>query len=243
MTNRPPASLPESRSSAREIDAFLKEAHRVAAPAAGAARLVFALDATMSRQPTWDMASRVQAAMFHAAAAVGGLSVQLVYFRGFRECRASRWVADPRRLAELMGKIRCEAGETQIARVLGHVLEEGGREPIRALVYVGDAMEEGLDGLCAKAGQLGLLGVKAFMFHEGGQDGVAAAYGEIARLTGGAAFAFDSRAPAELEALLRAVAAYAAGGRAELDRLAARDAGARRLAASLPRLGGPGGRP
>lgn len=239
MTTRPPRTLPEAPSNSRQIDAFLDAVREVAAPASGAARLVFALDATMSRQPSWDLASRVQVGMFDAAAGIGGLAVQLVYFRGFRECRASRWVADPRRLAELMGKIRCEAGETQIGRVLGHVLDESAREPVRALVYVGDAMEESLDSLCEKAGRLGLLGVKAFMFHEGGSDRVAAAYGELARLTGGAAMAFDSRAPATLAALLRAVAAYAAGGRAALDRLAAREEGARRLLAAIPALAGP----
>lgn len=240
MTNRTPTNLPESRSDPREIDAFLGAVREVAPPVRGTGRLVFALDATMSRQPTWDLASRLQAGMFETAAAIGGLSVQLVYFRGFRECKASRWVGDPRRLAEMMGKIRCESGETQIGRVLGHVIDEGGREPIRALVYVGDAMEESLDSLCEKAGRLGLLGTKAFMFHEGGEDGVAAAYGEIARLTGGAAIAFDSRAPASLADLLRAVAAYAAGGAPALERLAAREEGARRLVAALPRLAAPG---
>jgi hypothetical protein len=237
MTTRNPPTLPETRSTSGEIDAFLGTARRVASPERERSRLVFALDATMSRQPTWDVASRVQVSMFEAAASVGGLAVQLVYFRGFRECRASRWVADPRQLAELMGRIRCEAGETQIGRVLGHVLKEGAREPVRAMIYVGDAMEEGLDGLCEKAGRLGLLGTKAFMFHEGGADGVAAAYGEIARLTGGAAIAFDSRAPASLAALLRAVAAYAVGGASALDRLASREEGARRLLAAMPRLG------
>lgn len=227
-------------SSRREIDAFLGQARQVAPLASGAPRLVFALDATMSRQPTWDLAAEVQAGMFDAAAAIGGLSVQLVYFRGFGECRASRWVADPRSLRDLMGRISCRTGETQIGRVLSHVVEEAGRSPVRALVYVGDAVEEGMDGLCASAGQLGLLGVKAYMFHEGGSPGAPAAFGEIARLTGGAALPFDPDAPASLAALLRGVAAYAAGGAPALLRLAERDPGARRLAAALPALPRPG---
>ena len=235
---RIPSTRPGPSSTAREIDAFLGAVREGAVPASGAARLVFALDATMSRQPAWGLASRVQVGMFDAAAAIGGLGVQLIYFRGFRECRASRWVSDPRRLAALMRTITCEAGETQIGRVLGHVLEETGRAPVRALVYVGDAMEESLDGLCDTAGRLGLLGVKAFMFHEGGSDAVAAAYGEIARLTGGAAMPFDSRSPAGLAALLRAVAAYAAGGAPALDRLASREEGARLLLAAIPGAGG-----
>ena len=238
-----PATLPGRAgqpSTSTAIDAFLVEARRVGPVAASTPRLVFALDATMSRQPTWDVASGVQAAMFDAAAAVGGLCVQLVYFRGFGECRSSRWVADPRALRDLMGRIRCESGATQIRRVLTHVVEEAGRQPVKALIYVGDAIEEAMDGLCSEAGQLGLLGVKAFMFHEGGDPAVAQGFAEVARLTGGAAIAFDAGAPASLEALLRAVAAYAAGGAAALSRLAARDAGARRLVAAMPALPGPG---
>ena len=93
--------------------------------------------------------------------------MQLVYFRGFDECRASRWVAAPRALTELMTQIDCRGGHTQIGRVLRHVRNEAASAGVKALVYVGDAMEEPIDDLCAAAGELGLLGVKAFMFHEG----------------------------------------------------------------------------
>ena len=150
------------------IDSFLDQAKRVA-PADGAPRprLVFALDATMSRQPTWDLACRVQGEMFAAAAGVGGLMVQLVYFRGFNECRASRWVVDAGALTGLMTQIQCRGGQTQIARVLRHVRGEAAEQPVKVLVYVGDAMEEPIDDLCALAGELGLRGVKTFMFHEG----------------------------------------------------------------------------
>lgn len=223
-----------TRSASRDVDAFLSQARSVAPVAERAGRLVFTLDATMSRQPTWDMASGVQSAMFDAAASIGGLSVQLVYFRGFSECRASGWVGDPRRLAALMARIDCRSGSTQIGRVLSHVETEARDRPVAALVYVGDAMEESLDVLCGKAGELGLRGTKAFMFHEGGDPTAVGAFAEIARLTGGASLAFDSRSPASLEALLRAVAAYAAGGSAALARLGERNREARRLISALP---------
>ncbi|MGZ9115454.1 MAG: VWA domain-containing protein, partial [Methylocystis sp.] len=72
-------------------------------------------------------------------------------------------------------------------------------------------------------------GVKAFMFHEG-QDSVAQhAYREIARLTGGAYAAFDATAPQRLAELLAAAAAYAVGGRRELERRADEGEGAARL--------------
>ena len=73
-------------------------------------RLLFALDATMSRQPTWDQACQLQAEMFREAAAVGGLDLQLVYYRGLAECRASGWVAGPERFGELMSRIDCRGG-------------------------------------------------------------------------------------------------------------------------------------
>ena len=90
--------------------------------------LIFALDATASRKPTWDAACQLQAQMFREVAALGSLSMQLVYYRGPRdfggECKASRWADSPMELASLMGRIACEAGHTQIDRVLSHVANE-----------------------------------------------------------------------------------------------------------------------
>ena len=223
-------------SSGRTIDSFLDEAKRLGALQSGAprARVVFALDATMSRQPTWDLACRVQGEMFAAATQAGGLLVQLVYFRGFGECRSSRWVADPRALTDLMTKISCQGGQTQISRVLRHVRNEASQAPLKVLVYVGDAMEEPIDDLCAAAGQLGLLGVPAFVFQEGGDAVAERAFREIARLSRGAYCRFDISAAHELAELLRAVAAYAAGGMKALADLKARhNSGAVKLLAQL----------
>jgi hypothetical protein len=113
----------------------------------GRGRLVFAMDATMSRQPTWDMALALQADMFDAVKAVGGLDVQLVYFRGAGECAASRWVSDPQALAALMTRVHCAGGYTQIRKVLSHARGESAKKPVNALVYVGDCMEEDIDDL------------------------------------------------------------------------------------------------
>jgi hypothetical protein len=214
---------PATTSTRGEIDAFLKKVRglSVAQEPGRCGRLIFALDATMSRQPTWDTACRLQADMFNETASVGGLDVQLVYFRGLGECRASRFVSDPRALAGLMEKIDCRGGHTQIAKVLAHARRETEKTKVQALVYVGDAMEESIDELCAKAGELGLLGVPAFMFQEGGDPIAEKAYREIARLSRGAYCGFNRGAAHELGELLRAVAAYASGGLNALGRLAA----------------------
>jgi hypothetical protein len=196
-----------------DIEAFLGEAARVPAPTSRTrGRLIFALDATMSRQPTWDLAQTVQQQMFRAAGKLGGLDVQLVYFRGLFECRASRFVADGAGLGDIMSKIDCRGGNTQIGKVLSHVRDEAKAARVGAFVFIGDAMEENVDRLCAAAGELGLLGVKAFMFHEGPDRRTGDAFREIARLTGGAYAAFDPSAPNRLASLLGAAAAYAAGG-------------------------------
>jgi hypothetical protein len=192
------------------------------APVGGTARgrLVFAMDATMSRQPTWDMALGLQAQMFECVKAVGGLDVQLVYFRGAGECRASKWVSDPAALAQLMTQVDCRGGFTQLGRVLSHARSETETRRIAALVYVGDCMEEAIDDVCGRAGELSLHGVPVFLFQEGSDATAERAFKEIARLTRGAHCRFDAGSAAQLKALLQAVAVYAAGGRKALEQLA-----------------------
>jgi hypothetical protein len=222
------------REAGSAVDAFVEAARRAPVPAAsGRGRLIFALDATMSRQPTWDMAQALQGRMFEAAARLGGLDVQLVYFRGMGECRATCFVSGGEGLAELMSRISVAGGTTQLRRVLAHARDEARRARVGALVFIGDAMEERIDPLLATAGELALVGVKAFMFQEGDDPTARRVFREIARLTGGAYEAFNAGAAARLEALLRAAAVYAAGGWTALAAQAERDGGARALLAQL----------
>ena len=180
-------------------------------------RLIFAMDATMSRQPTWDHALTIQSEMFSETQKIGGLDVQLVYFRGHNECRASKWVGEPQKLARLMTRVQCAGGSTQIWRVLTHLKSEAQSARINAAVYVGDAMEENIDALCQTAGEIGLLGVPIFMFQEGRDSAVETAFRELARLTHGAYFRLDAASAKMLRELLTAVAVYAAGGRPALE--------------------------
>src|SRR5580704_5010557 len=110
------------------IDAFVAAARQTPARVGdGRGRLIFALDATMSRQPTWDLAQSLQGRMFEAAAGLGGLDVQLVYFRGMGECRASKFVSGGEGLAELMSRIAVRGGTTQLGKVLTHARDEARR--------------------------------------------------------------------------------------------------------------------
>jgi hypothetical protein len=224
------AKAPSSRG---DIDAFLTRARTLAPPVAPGqrGRLLFALDATMSRQPTWDTACRLQGEMFREAGAVGGLDVQLIYYRGFDECRSSPWVSDTNRLRDLMSRIDVRGGHTQIGKILRHARTETQKTKVQTLVFIGDAMEEKIDDLCAAAGELGMLGVPALMFQEGSDGVTEKAFREIARLTRGAYCRFDQGAASTLAELLRAAAIYAAGGIRALEN--ANDRGARQLLEQL----------
>jgi hypothetical protein len=130
-----------------------------------------------------------------------------------------------------MRSVGCVGGETQIGRVLAHALREARGAKVNALVFVGDAMEEKIDELGRLAGELGLLGVPVFVFHEGGDEVAGRAFRQIARLSGGAYCPFDSGSADQLQQLLGAVAAFAAGGRKALVAYGQRMGGAARLLA------------
>jgi hypothetical protein len=203
-----------TKSPSAEVDAFLQDLQRAPAvrPGGGRGRLIFALDATASREPSWDRACRIQGEMFEATAALGGLDVKLVYYRGFNECKASRWLANSADLHRVMRAVSCLGGETQIERVLGHAITENQKQRLGALVFVGDAMEESIDRLCQLAGELGLKGVPIFLFHEGADPIAARAFQQMAKLSRGAYLHFDLASAHRLKDLLGAVAVYAAGG-------------------------------
>ncbi len=208
-------SVPSAGTKRDAVDAFLRHMAAVPAPVDMGrcrGRLMFALDATASRQPTWDRACDLQGEMFLASEALGGLEIQLVYYRGFRECRSSGWVNNATALLQRMTAVSCLGGRTQIVRVLRHALKETTHQRVHAVVFVGDHMEEPVDDLCHVAGQLGLAGTPVFLFHEGGEPGARVAFEQVARLSHGAYCPFDAHSADQLRQLLGAVAAFAAGG-------------------------------
>jgi len=217
-SSKPPVQTGKAAADVRadqgSVDAFLAKLARAPKPkpAGSGGRLLFALDATASRQPTWDRAAHLQAEMFQAAAALGGLDIQLAFFRGFGEFRASSWTNDGTDLLRRMTGVTCLAGETQLIKVLKHARNEAGRQKVDALVYVGDSFEEDIDAAGALAGELGLLGLPCFMFHEDSDQIAEYAFQQIAKLSGGAYHHFDANAADTLRQLLTAVAVYASGG-------------------------------
>lgn len=201
-----------------EVDAFLRQVAKTPVRTAGGrGRLIFAMDATASREPTWDRAAQIQAAMFSETADLGGLEIQLCYYRGILELESSPWCTDADALSRRMTRVFCAAGLTQIGRVLRHALDETGRGKVNALVFVGDCVEESEDKLYGLAGQIGLSGLPAFVFQEGFDPAAERCFRRIARLSGGAYCHFDASSPQTLRDLLSAVAVYAAGGRTALE--------------------------
>ena len=142
----------EKASSKNDVQNFLSKV--AAMPQTGGdARLIFSLDATASREATWDIASQLQTEMFLSTQALGGLNVQLCYFRGFGDFFSSDWQSNGDELVQIMSRISCQAGATQIERVLRHAMQENELKKIKCIVYIGDAMEENIDILAQLAGR------------------------------------------------------------------------------------------
>lgn len=208
-----------AKSSRAQIDAFL---NKVAATpgvkkAGERGRLLFAMDATASREASWDQACHIQAEMFNETAALGGLDVQLAYYRGFAEFAATPWLNNSNALLQKMTSVYCVGGHTQIRKVLQHALDETKNKRINALVFVGDCMEENVDTLCDLAGRLAFQGVPIFIFHEGDDWVAARAFQQMAQISNGAYCSFDANSAQQLKDLLSAVAVYAAGGQTALE--------------------------
>jgi hypothetical protein len=215
------------------VQAFLRRARNLQRFQEGRARLLFAMDATASRQPTWDLAVTLQADMFRASADVAPLAIQLAYYRGLGEVHFDGWQSDTAALAARMSEVHCAAGQTQIARLLRRALKQQASAQARALVFIGDAVEESPALLADLAGRCPLQRLPLFLFQEGQDSGVSACFRDMARLSGGAFSHFDRSSARRLAELLGAVARYAAGGRAALENSGG--SGARLLLDQLPR--------
>jgi hypothetical protein len=203
--------LPDKPSS--RVAALLDKAEASHRATAKAGRLVFVVDATGSRQPSWDIASKIQADMFTEAAKVGVLDIMLIYFHGVPDhdgaCMASRWTRSASELASFMAKVQCRFGPTQIKKVLERVGREHQQQPVSACIYIGDVVEDPAQALYDLAGS---IGVRLFIFQEGEDVFSADVFRRMARLSGGAHRHFNINAVSELADLLRAVAAFSVGG-------------------------------
>ncbi|WP_417584934.1 VWA domain-containing protein [Nitrincola sp.] len=209
----------QKTSDTQAIDLFIDQVNKMPAIHTREGRLIFALDATASRQASWDQACQLQSELFLATRDLGGLSVQLCYYRGFGEFRVTPWINDTNELLRQMNGVSCLGGHTQIRKVLSQAVKETRIKQVRAIILVVDCCEEDSDTLCQKAGELGMLNTPVFIFHEGQDSQAGQVFQQICKLSGGAYTPFDSRSADVLRELLAAVAVYASGGRKALEHL------------------------
>ncbi len=205
--------LPDKRSSSKAIADFLSKANTLPArQERPAQRLIFSLDATASRQASWNRARELHADMFEVSKGLSELEVQLCYYRGIGEFYASPWGSSAGQLHDQMASVECRGGYTQIRLLLKHALGETQQKPVRALIFIGDAVEESVDELCGLAGKCGLRKLPLFIFQEGNDPDVTKVFRRLSKLSGGAYAHFDSNSANQLADLLRAVATYVSGG-------------------------------
>jgi hypothetical protein len=236
MNSEPPPKPQALSRGTATVDRFLTAAASAKSPALRTThRLMFGIDATASRQPTWDLACELHDELFQEAARLGNIAIQLCYFRGQNEFVASEWTTTPAQLRERMSNVVCRGGRTQLNRLLKHAAEEASRHPVKALVFIGDCFEEDERQAANAAGQLALRAVPVFLFQEGSDRTAARVFATIAGVTHGAHVAFDANGPDELRRLLGAVARYAVGGRVALEDLA-RQGGSAQTHALLAQL-------
>ena len=201
-----------TKSDKQSIDQFIHQVRKLPKQGRGQGQLIFALDATASREATWDEACHLQSELFVAARDLGGLAIQLCYYRGFGEFKATGFVTETGQLLSLMNGVSCLGGRTQISRVLAHAVKETRAKAVKAVGFIGDCCEEPVDELCHTAGELGMLRTPVFMFHEGDDAHARAVFQQVSKLSGGAYAPFDRNSPQVLKDLMAAVAVYASGG-------------------------------
>ena len=213
-----PKNLPKT--SSQKVGDFLAQVKKTPSriPGKSSGRLVFGMDATASRERTWDNACQIQSKMFRATDDIGAINVQLCYYRGFNEFQYSGWSSSGEELIKEMTNVSCLGGHTQIAKIFKHALEEHRTQKIRALVFVGDALEENADELCYLAGKFGVFNIPIFMFQEGSSSAVMSTFKQVALLSGGAYAPFNSGSVKELQDLLSSVAVFVAGGHKALEK-------------------------
>jgi hypothetical protein len=184
--------------------------------ATGRPRLVFGFDATASREPAWEAARQVTDALVRALP--GALDVALAVHGGGRLHTFTEFTDKPATLRDRAASISCMAGATRMLPILARSLASPG---VRVVTYIGDVFEESPARGRKLADEMGQRGIKLFVLHDvadwtARRD--AELFLDLARRTGGCVLPFDANAPDRLRDLLAAVAVYAVGGEALLEK-------------------------
>jgi len=182
----------------------------------GRARLVFGFDATASREPAWATARQVTDALVRALP--GELDVALAVHGVSRLYTFTDFTADANISRDRAAAISCVAGHTRLLPILSRSLAVPG---VRVVTYIGDVFEESPGQGRRLADDMGRRGIKLIVLHDVADWNArrdAELFLDLARRTGGCVLPFDANAPHRLRDLLAAVAVYAVGGEALLEK-------------------------
>ncbi len=173
-------------------------------------RLVFAVDATASREPAWAAARQVTDALVKALP--GELDVALAVHGGSRVHTFTAFTDDAKTLRDRAAGVVCQAGMTRLLPILAAALKRPG---VRVVIYIGDVFEESVAHGRQLADAMGAQATRLIVLHDTADPAArrdAEVFWDLAKRTGGCVLPFDASAPAGLRDLLSAVAAYAVGG-------------------------------
>lgn len=156
-------------------------------------------------------------ALFDVAREDEALAIQLCYFRGVMEFNASPWMTESAPLLDALDAVYCQGGATQIERLLKHSLDEyRGNTSIKAIVYVGDAVEENPETLNALAVKCRLARRPLLLFQEGRDATASRSFASMAALSNGAHVQLDDASGDRLRELLKSAVRFVVGGRKAL---------------------------
>jgi hypothetical protein len=173
-------------------------------------RLIFAVDATASREQAWAAARQVTDTLVKALP--GELDVALAVHGGSRVHTFTAFTNNAATLRDRAAGVTCEAGLTRLLPILSASVR---RPAIRVVVYIGDVFEESLPEGRRLADAMGEQGTKLIVLHDTADPAArrdAEMFWDLARRTGGCVLPFDASASSRLRDLLSAVAVYAVGG-------------------------------
>lgn len=170
-------------------------------------RMVFAFDATASREAAWDVARRTTDSIFRALP--GQLDVALAVHGGDTMHTFTGFLPDPAALRDKAASIRCEAGRTRLVDIMERTRDSA---DVRVCLYIGDLFEEEEETAYAAADALRLRACRVIILQDGTDERSARVFREIARRTGGALIPFDADAIERIRELLEAVSVLAVGG-------------------------------
>ena len=173
-------------------------------------RLVFAVDATASREPAWAAARQVTDALVKALP--GELDVALAVHGGSRVHTFTAFTSDASTLRDRAAGVACHAGMTRLLPILATSLKQ---QSVRVVIYIGDVFEESLPQGRQLADAMGGRGTKLIVLHDTADPGArrdAEVFWDLAKRTGGCVLPFDAGASGKLRDILSAVAVYAVGG-------------------------------